>query len=149
MLLRTPTTARPGTPAAAEEPLTEGWTLRIPGLADTPRPVRVDRGWERQGFPAYSGIGYYACTFDRNASRPRRLRLPLVSAAVEVALNGRAIGSKAWEPYEFELPELRQTANRLEITVFSAAANKYYSGTPYRQHPEPSGLLAAPTLISY
>jgi hypothetical protein len=106
-------------------------------------------GWEQQGFPAYSGVGHYTCTFDRNASRPRRLRLPRVSAAVEVTLNGRATGSRAWEPFEFELPELRDTANQLEITVFSAAANKYYSGTPYRQHPEPSGLLAAPTLISY
>lgn len=89
----------------------------------------------------------YACNFERRATGPQRLRLPKVSSAVEVTLNGEVIGARAWEPYEFELPELRESGNRLEVAVFSAAANKYYDGTPYRQHSEPSGLLAPPVIL--
>jgi len=133
-----------------EQLLAAGWTLRIPGLADEPVPVRTDLGWERQGYPSYSGVGYYACSFDRRSPGPGRLRLrlPKVSAAAEVTLNGEAIGARAWEPYEFDLPELRESGNRLEIAVYSAAANKYYDGTGYRQHAEPSGLLAPPVIAT-
>jgi hypothetical protein len=138
--------------AAAPEPvlpLAAGWTLRIPGLADEPVPVLADAGWDEQGFPAYSGTGYYACEFAAPGTGPHRLRLPKVSAAVEVTLNGEAIGARGWEPYEFDLPALRESGNRLEITVFSAGANKYYDGSPYRQHPDPSGLLAPPEILAW
>lgn len=74
--------------------------------------------------------------------------MPKVSAAAKVTLNGENIGARAWEPYEFELSELRETGNRLEIAVFSAGANKYYNGTPYRQLSEPSGLLAPSAIVS-
>ncbi|HEX9065717.1 MAG TPA: hypothetical protein VF843_11460, partial [Streptosporangiaceae bacterium] len=146
-----PRSAGPG-PASevATIPLASGWTLRVPGLAEEPVPVDVSQGWERQGFASYSGVGIYACQFDRPDGRSCRLRLPAVRAAVEVTVNGRPVGARGWAPYEFALPGdlLRPTANRLEIAVFSAAGNKYYAGTPYQTGPEASGLLEPPVLLA-
>jgi hypothetical protein len=85
----------------------------------------------------------------RERAEQQLIRLPVVRTAVEVRLNGEKAGSQAWAPYTFPLPArlLRQTGNELEITVFSAASNKYYGGTPYQVTPEASGLLGAPVLI--
>lgn len=130
--------------------LSTGWTLRVPGRADEPVPVDVRMGWERQGFPDYSGVGIYACEFDRPADGGWRLRFPAVRAAVEVTLNGQPVGARGWAPYEFALPDelLRPVGNRLEVAVFSAAGNKYYAGTPYQPAPEASGVLEPPLLIA-
>ena len=133
---------------ASQRPLAHGWSLLVPGRIDTPVPICVDRGWEQQGFPTHSGLGVYTCSFDRPDSRTWRLRLPAVSAAADVSLNGCRVGRRGWAPYEFELTGLRERDNELTITVFSTAANKYYSGTPFRAQPQPSGLLAAPVLIA-
>jgi hypothetical protein len=130
--------------------LSDGWTLMLPGRADTPVPISVDSGWEQQGFGSYSGVGYYTCQFDRPPGGSWRLRIPSVRTAVEVRLNGHLVGGRAWIPYEFDLPEglLQAAGNTLEIAVFSAAGNKYYSGSPFQDGPEPSGLLAPPLLVA-
>ena len=153
---RTAATASAPSSAAAEPDrgpatlvsLTAGWTLTIPGHADMPVPVEVERGWEQQGFSSYSGVGHYACQFDLPGDGTWQLRIPSVRTAVEVRLNGELIGRHAWAPYEFDLPErlLRPVGNTLEIAVYSAAANKYYKGSPFQDHPEPSGLIAPPVL---
>jgi hypothetical protein len=121
----------------------------VPGHADVPVPVDVERGWEQQGFSRYSGVGHYACQFDRPGDGTWQLRIPSVRTAVEVRLNGELIGRQAWAPYEFDLPErlLRPAGNALEVAVYSAAANKYYNGSPFQDQPEPSGLLAPPMLV--
>lgn len=139
-----------GTSDGRSVPLTAGWTLRIPGRADVPVPVEVSSGWERQGFADYSGVGIYTCQFDRPAAGAWQLRLPAVRTAVEVTLNGQAIGGRAWAPYEFRLPAelLLPTGNHLAIAVYSAAGNKYYAGTPYQAVPEASGLLQPPVLVA-
>ena len=144
------TAAEPNRSSGTPVSLATGWTLKIPGLSDTPVPVGVDRGWEQQGFSSYSGIGYYACQFDRPGDGAWQLRIPSVRTAVEVRLNGELIGRRAWAPYVFDLPEplLRQARNILEIAVFSAAGNKYYGGSPFQDQPEPSGLTAPPVLVS-
>jgi hypothetical protein len=148
--------AAAGTPAgetpergSRQVPLAGGWTLRIPGRTDAPVPVDAGRGWEEQGFPDYSGVGIYSCQFEPPAGQAWRLRLPAVRTAVEVKLNGEVLGRQAWAPYEFPLPPelLRPHDNQLEIAVFSAAGNKYYSGTPYQSRPEASGLVAVPVLV--
>jgi hypothetical protein len=129
--------------------LRDRWTLRMPGHADIPVPIGVSSGWERQGFAGYSGVGIYSCRFDRPSAGTWRLRLPAVRTAVEVTLNGQLIGSGAWSPFEFNLPSdlLRPTGNDLQIAVYSAAGNKYYSGTPFQVTPEASGLLRPPVLV--
>ncbi len=136
-------------PPTREVPLSAGWTLDIPGRTGEPVPIDVCRGWEQQGFADYSGAGTYACRFDQPDGEARTLRLPAVRTAAEVRLNGEEIGSQAWAPYTFPLPAglLRRTGNELEVTVFSAAGNKYYGGTPYQVTPEASGLLGTPVLI--
>ncbi len=133
-------------PPCSQQPLADGWTLRIPGHAATP--IRVDSGWEQQGYPSYSGVGYYTCTFDRPDARTWRLRLPRLSSAAEVRINGHLAGRRGWEPWEFDLPGLRDSGNKLEVAVYSTAANKYYDGTPFRNGPEPCGILAIPVLVS-
>jgi hypothetical protein len=131
-------------------PLTAGWTVQIPGLAEVPVPIDVRLGWEKQGFSGYSGVGRYECQFDRPGTGTWQLRIPSVRTAVEVRLNGELIGRRAWAPYDFDLPErlLRPAGNTLEIAVYSAAGNKYYSGSPFQDHPEPSGLVAPPVLLA-
>jgi hypothetical protein len=66
-----------------------------------------------------------------------------------VRLNGELIGGQAWAPYDFDLPErlLRPVGNTLEIAVYSTAANKYNNGSPFQDHPEACGLVAAPVLV--
>lgn len=143
------TASSTGLPQPNQVLLTSGWTLQIPGLAEEPVPVNVTEGWERQGFASYSGVGIYACQFDRPPGRDWYLRLPAVRAAAEVSLNGQPVGRRGWTPFEFALPEnlLRPAGNRLEVKVFSAAGNRYYAGTPYQSAPESSGLLRPPELV--
>jgi hypothetical protein len=134
---------------ATQVPLSAGWTLTIPGYADVPVPIEVGRGWEQQGFSSYSGVGRYTCRFDRPSDGTWQLHIPSARTAVEVRLNGELIGRQAWAPYEFDLPGrlLRPAGNTLEIDVYSAAANKYYNGSPFQDHPEPSGLVVPPVLV--
>lgn len=139
-----------GRGAADETVLDEGWTLVLAGAPAPPVAVDVSKGWEQQGFPEYSGIG----TYTRDIELPPGdedliLHLPVVNTAVVVTLNGRVVGSRAWSPHTFVLPraQVLKGANSLSLTVFSAAANHYYGGTPYQDGPEPSGLGAAPLLL--
>jgi hypothetical protein len=137
---------------ALEMTLADGWTLELPegsGPAQ-PVPISVASGWERQGFPHFSGVGRYR----RSLELPKgvhqvMLELPVVHTVVEVRLNGTSAGCRAWSPYRFLLSSrhLRPGTNELELLVASAAGNKYYGGTPFDPGPEPSGLGAPPRLL--
>jgi hypothetical protein len=143
----TVTIARAADAPACE--LSDGWTLAIgdgPGV-----PILVDRGWELQGLETFAGVGVYRCTFDLPGdpeAGPWTLELPAVHCAVEARLNDVPLGMRGWSPYRLVVPceALRERGNELELAVASAAANRYYAGTPYQDGLQPSGLAGAPTL---
>lgn len=136
--------------------LRDGWTLAVPGMS--PVTIDVSRGWEQQGLPQFSGAGKYVRTLElaggengTPATMPLGdlvLDLPVVHTAVEALINGQSIGRRAWSPYRFVVPrsELREGTNEIELVVYSAAGNRYYSDTPYQEAPDPSGLAADPVL---
>jgi hypothetical protein len=136
--------------AATAIALEDGWTLTLDGAA--PVPIEVDRGWEQQGHREYSGAGTYACSFELSqdgAERAWSIVFPVVDTALSVEVNGVSLGRRGWRPYRFDVPAgvLRPGANALSARVLSAAANRYYAGTPYAPDgPAPSGLGAAPRL---
>jgi len=112
--------------------LRDGWTL-------DGRPVRVDSGWEQQGFPDSTSVATYRAALPADG---RLLTLPAVAGSVRVFVDGQLVGSRGWAPYRFRVP----SGEVLQIEVAAPAANRYYAGTGLRAGPEPAGLLAPPVL---
>lgn len=136
----------PGSPVI----LSDGWTLRAGEGAAVP--IAVDRGWEQQGFDAFSGVGVYEVEFAVTAAQAAvtwELVLPAVHTTASATLNGTAIGTRIACPYRLQISAntLRIGSNRLVIEVRNTAGNRYYANTPYRGPvADPSGLAAAPRL---
>jgi len=134
-----------------ESVLHEGWTL---DTGDGPaRPVRVDAGWEVQGWPRFSGVGEYRARFslpEADLVWPDwELVLLDVHTAAELELNGIPIGRFGWPPITCPVPGglLRAEDNELRIRVASTAANRYYAGTGQQGGDlDQSGITAAPLL---
>ena len=130
--------------------LAAGWTFTV---GDAGAPVAIDpaRGWERQGFPRFSGIGVYRCPLDADVlADASALELPVVHGAASVTLDGADLGSRGWPPYRFALPagaSARAGAHELVVRVAGSAATRYYAGTRWQGEPQPSGLAAAPRLV--
>lgn len=131
--------------------LTAGWTLDIGGVRGAP--IRVDRGWQVQGWPRFSGVAGYRLRFDLppvDLTWPDwELLLAEVHTAADVELNGTLLGRFGWGPVTCAVPAglLRADRNELTITVASTAANRYYAGTRQQSAGlDPSGLAAAPVL---
>jgi len=135
---------RPVPPAIT---LTAGWTLRAAG---TERPIDVDRGWEQQGLPTFSGIGEYRVTFALDSPWPSwDLILPAACDSAVAELNDQVVGTWGWGPFRCTIDHttLRASGNELIVKVASTAANHYYAGTRHQNGTlEPSGLVAAPVL---
>ena len=134
-----------------ETVLHAGWTLDTGG--GPPGPVRVDAGWEVQGWPRFSGVGEYRLRF---ALPPADLAWPDwelvlqgVHTAAELELNGTPIGRFGWPPITCPVPGglLQAEDNVLRVRVASTAANRYYAGTGQQAgNLDPSGLTSAPLL---
>ncbi|MFV0452168.1 MAG: hypothetical protein ACK5LS_07990 [Propioniciclava sp.] len=123
----------------------DGWRLRLEGSSATV-PIDPGIGWEKQGFPAYSGRATYCAHVELSRRGDLVIELPDVAGCVTIAVNGHVIGRRGWGPYRL-VAEARRTVpgrNSLEITVAPAAANRYYAGTGFRDEPEATGLLADP-----
>ncbi len=136
--------AAPPLRLAAE--LAEGWRLRTSGAA---RPVRVDRGWEAQGDPDWSGTGLYETEFALERALTLVLELPGLACWAEVRLDG-AVAGRVWHP-PFRLPLGRVGAgrHRLQIAVANTAANRFLAGTSFGGAcPDPSGLTRPPRLLT-
>jgi hypothetical protein len=134
-----------------ETVLGAGWTLDIG--AELARPIRVDRGWEEQGWPLFSGIAEYRSQFDLSpadlAWPDWELVLARVHTGADIELNGTVIGRFGWGPFDCRVPAglLREAGNELSVRVASTAANRYYAGTHQQGDGlDPSGLGAAPVL---
>lgn len=121
-----------------------GWSLELDGHEGAV-PIDPSRGWELQGFPAYSGIGRYRATLELEADGELEIELPAVAGSVVARLDGVELGRRGWRPYVFRT-RASSGPHELELAVASSAANRYYAGTGFRDAPEPAGLLAEPRL---
>jgi hypothetical protein len=138
-------------PVPGDTVLGAGWTLDIGGVRGAP--IRVDRGWEVQGWPTFSGVATYRLRFDLPAADLAwpdwELLLTEVHTAADVELNGTVLGRFGWGPVTCAVPAglLRARGNQLTVEVASTAANRYYAGTCQQSNGlDPSGLTTAPTL---
>lgn len=104
-----------------------------------PLPEELESGnWTKQGLPRYSGTAVYRKEFKldgRSAGgiRDRRvwLRADVFGGLMEVTLNGRPAGVRAWAPYEVELTGLLNSGkNTLEIAVTNALSNMVSRAIP-------------------
>jgi len=128
-------------------PLNDHWTLRFEDSLE-PIDIRVDCGWEAQGYDAVSGTATYSRTIAITNAGRYELELPIVHTAATVAIDGRPVGRRGWRPYGFDLGALEPGNHRLEISVSSTAANAYYAGTPFKgAKDDPAGLGAPPVLF--
>jgi hypothetical protein len=113
----------------------------------SPVPTLTGRGWEKQGYPFYSGVGAYRQTFSlTSAQAGSRLFLELEAPGdlVEVVLNGQACGVRAWEPWRLEVSEAaRAGRNELELRVANSMQNLIMA------EPKPSGLLGRVRLVPH
>lgn len=126
-----------------------GWTLQI-GTAP-PLPIAVDRGWNMQGFPSFSGTGIYRNEILCPAppvGRVWQLQLKGLRETAELWCNGAFVGRSYAGDRSFLLPN---TGSRLllELRVRNTAANAFYAGTPYlTDDPPASGLTRPPLLVA-
>lgn len=126
--------------------LVDGWTF-APGSGTTFVPISVEKGWEKQGFADFSGVGIYKRPLEIGGGN-WVLELPEVNTAVTVLLDGQQIARRGWRPYRFELGQLTYGPHLLELHVANTAANRYYTNTPYLGDiVDKSGLSAIPKLI--
>ncbi|WP_182086251.1 carbohydrate-binding protein [Aureimonas sp. ME7] len=136
--------------ASAVMELADGWTLGIGDLP--PVPVAVDRGWEKQGFPVFSGTGTYRNEVripDRPENAAWSLALPGFHASAEVWIDDRLIGRALGGSATFSLPYSTGARLALTIRVRNTAANRYYRDTSFGEgFPEASGLTAPPQLLA-
>jgi len=127
--------------------LGEGWTF-APDADAAFVPISVLKGWEEQGFAAFSGTGIYRLDMKIAAEDDWIVQIPEAHTAVTVRIDGREVGRRAWRPYRFMLGHLTKGAHELEIAVSNTAANRYYDHTPYLGSTlDKSGLTAAPRLV--
>ena len=112
--------------------------------------VTTARDWRELGLDWYSGFAVYEADIeiDRPVYGPLWLDLGDVRECCEVWVNERAIGSRVWPPYAFDVGRaLVPGKNRLKVAVCNLMSNEYAwdvigsRGTGRRL---PSGLIAGP-----
>ncbi|MGD9496548.1 MAG: hypothetical protein AB7Y46_09575 [Armatimonadota bacterium] len=147
--------AFPGVTEHLLQPLAIVGDFRVEGEATLVAPsdqIRVDSPWEAQGIPHAAAVGIYRRTIEYRPGERVMLHLPACTDAVEVLVNGRSAGARAWPPYVFDLSGLvRPGANALEIRVCNTLGNlitRTYAGAMPPVLPQ-SGLLAAPRLLRW
>ena len=114
--------------------------------------IRADEPWEAQGIPHAAGVGVYRRTIDCTEGERLMLHLPDCTDAVEVFVDGRSAGARAWPPYVFDLTELTTAGgNELEVRVCNTLGNlitRTYAGAIPPEFPG-SGLQATPRLLRW
>ncbi len=103
--------------------------------------------WTAQGYPFFSGRALYRRRFTwQLAGHDRRVYLEADAGddVLEVVVNGRPAGVRLWPPYAVDVTDLLQAGeNLVELRVANTLVNLLEA-----VH-RPSGLRAAPRLISY
>ncbi|KTR03654.1 hypothetical protein NS365_17885 [Aureimonas ureilytica] len=136
-------------PVQAVIELVDGWTLEIDGCPAIP--IAVDRGWEAQGFPQFSGTG----TYRRSIVIPRRqsdtawhLELAGICVSADLWVDGVFAGRALNSPATFSLCCRPGDTLSIEIRVRNTAANRYHQDMSFAvPDPLPSGLTTPPKLV--
>lgn len=111
-----------------------------------PEPATLDgSGWERQGYPYFSGVGVYSQVVKLTAAQ-RKCRLFVEmdrpGDLMEVCVNGKSCGVRAWEPWSVEITDaVSGPSNLLQITVANSLQNLLV------HTPRPSGLLGRVRIV--
>jgi hypothetical protein len=106
------------------------WWTFAPDADATCTPISVLKGWEEQGFAAFSRTGIYRLDTRNAAEDNWILEIPEAHTAAAVRIDGREVGRRAWRPYRFVLDDLTKGTYELESAVSNTAANRYYDRTP-------------------
>jgi len=75
--------------------------------------------------------------------RWKAVELDGVCDSAELWVNGAPLGSRAWAPWRWTLPELKAGANRFELRVWSTAGNKHELDWPN----QPQGWIGGGCLV--
>jgi len=117
---------------------------RTPRIGPEPGTIRT-RGWDKHGYPFYSGIGIYRQTVQLSAAlRNCRLFLEMDQPGdmFEALVNGRSCGVRAWEPWSVEIADvISRPSNEIEIRVANSLQNLLV------HEPKPSGILSAVRIV--
>jgi hypothetical protein len=112
-------------------------------IADPRRALRA-APWSTQGYPFLSGRGRYRRRMtlpELEAGRRLVLDVPMVDDVLDVMINDRPAGVRAWPPYSIDVTDLVTSGdNLIELTVANTPAN-LLSGVE-----RPSGLAGPPRL---
>ena len=143
-----PAPARPEDATVREAiTLSHGWTLQI-GAAP-PVPIRVDLGWEEQGFAAFSGTGFYRATLTLPPRTEGRWHLEIAGFrdVAELWADGACLGKSFGPLARFPLPARAGAPLDVELRLRNTAANRMYPSSPLSAERFPSGLLHPPRLV--
>jgi hypothetical protein len=103
--------------------------------------LALDRSWAEQGHPFYSGRANYRLAFRiPDGFRHPVLRFPTAHCQLELTVNGRELGCKAFPPYDFDLAGFRGDC-QAELLVENTLGNRLDG------YGAPSGLAAVPELL--
>ncbi|WP_279483612.1 carbohydrate-binding protein [Aureimonas sp. SK2] len=130
--------------------LVDGWTLEAGD--PSPVPIAVDRGWEVQGFPFFSGTGIYRTTIvvpDQPDEADWHLELAGVHVSGELWIDDVFVGRFLDCPVRFPLPSRSDKTLSIAIHVRNTAANRYHEAMPFSaKEPPSSGLTTPPHLVA-
>lgn len=103
--------------------------------------------WDKQDYPYYSGIGVYRQPFTLTRTQAQsRLFLEMEPPGdlVEVLINGKSCGVRAWEPWRVEITSAAKVGqNEIELRIANSLQNLLV------QEPKPSGLLGPVQIVPY
>lgn len=111
-----------------------------------PRHGITREGWQAAGMPHYMGSGVYRWeeTLSRgDAGKAWSLELDDVVDSAVLTVNGKSVGTRAWEPWKWELPSLKTGRNRFELIVSGTAGNKHKLDWPN----QPQGWIGGGRLV--
>lgn len=113
-------------------------TPNLPKTIISPITTLKHGSWVAQGYPEYAGTGVYETNFEflRKKNNNRLyLEVDVGEDVVEVWLNKKRVGTRAWFPYILDISRyIREGTNELELRITNTAANLW-------EAPKPSGLL--------
>ncbi len=119
----------------------ENWLLVAPRMTQT------TGSWAGQGYPFFSGCASYEQTLalpDEYAGKPLRLVFEGIADIVEVWVNGRHAGVRAWTPWDIPVGEfIKAGENKFTFKVTNTLHNLFMCD------PRTSGLIASVRIETY
>ncbi|MFH1549252.1 MAG: glycosyl hydrolase [Planctomycetota bacterium] len=116
-------------------------------LIAAPRTAQTTGSWAEQGYPFFSGSASYEQTLtipDEYSGKPLRLVFEGIADLVDVRVNGRQAGVRAWPPWEIPVGEFIMAGeNRFAFKVTNTLHNLFMCD------PRASGLIASIRIETY